>query len=428
MHTYAAVDCDNFYVACERVFDPRLARRPVVVLSNNDGCVISRSQEAKRLGIRMGAPLFQIRALTEAQGVRVFSSNYALYGDMSRRVMETLATFTPEVEVYSIDEAFLGLGGGLERRRGEKLLDYGHAVRERVRRWTGLPSSVGIAPTKTLAKLAVRLAKRSREGSVRHLVGAREIEEALARTPAEEVWGVGRRLARRLQAEGITTALELARADDRLIRRRMRVTGLRVVHELRGVPCLPLELCPPPRRSVTVSRSFGQTVERLEDLCEAVSFFTTRAAEKLRRARLAAGVLMVFVATNRFADGPQHEGSAVVHLPVPTALTAELIGYARRAVEEAFRPGLRYKKAGVMLLELVPESPAQRGLFDRVDRERARRVLEAVDGINRRMGPDTVRFASAGLRSRTQAWRTICERRSPRYTTRWDELLTLSAG
>jgi DNA polymerase V len=212
----------------------------------------------------------------------------------------------------------------------------------------------------------------------------------------------------------------------------MRVTGLRVVHELRGVPCLPLELCPPPRRSVTVSRSFGRTIENLEDLCEAVSFFTTRAAEKLRRGRLAAGVLIVFLATNRFGAEAHYEGSAVVHLPVPTALTAELIGYARRAVEQAFRPGRRYKKAGVMLLELVPESPAQGGLFDRVNRARARRVLETVDAVNRRFGAGTLRFAASGLEYRNQRkqlpnWRTICDRRSPRYTTRWDELLTLSA-
>ncbi|HEX5706655.1 MAG TPA: Y-family DNA polymerase [Pyrinomonadaceae bacterium] len=423
MQAFAVVDCDNFYVACERVFDPRLARRPVVVLSNNDGCVISRSEEAKGLGIRMGAPLFQIRALTEAQGVSVFSSNYALYGDMSRRVMETLASLTPEVEVYSIDEAFLGLG----RRREARLTDYGHEVRERVRRWTGLPVSVGIAPTKTLAKLAVGVAKRSGTESVCHLGGARAIEEVLARTPVEEVWGVGRRLTRMLRGEGIASALDLTRADDGFIRRRMRVTGLRVVQELRGTPCLPLELCPPPRRSVTVSRSFGRAIESPEDLCEAVAYFTARAAEKLRSARLAAGVLLVFLATNRFDSGAQYEGSAVVNLPVPTALTPELIGYARRAAADAFRPGLRYKKAGVMLLELVPETPAQGGLFDRVERERVRRVLAAVDAINRRMGADTVRFASSGLKSRTQAWRALCERRSPRYTTRWDELLRLSA-
>lgn len=421
MQTYAVVDCDNFYVACERVFDPTLARRAVIVLSNNDGCVISRSEEAKAAGVKMGVPLFQIRDLVEWHGVRALSSNYALYGDMSRRVMETLGTFTPEVEIYSIDEAFVGLGA----RPSGKLLDHAHAMRERVKRWTGVPVSIGVAPTKTLAKLAVGLAKKSATGSVYGLTCAAEIKEALARVPVERVWGIGRNLTRLLRVAGVETALDLTRRDDRWVRKNMRVTGLRLVHELRGTPCLSLETCPPPKRSITVSRSFGQAVEELDDLRESVAVFVSRAAEKLRRAGLVAGVMMVFIATNRFAAEGRYEGSAVVRLPVPTALTPELIGYARRAVGEAYRPGRRYRKAGVTLLELAPASPVQAGLFDHVNRERVRRVMDAVDAVNRLMGAGTVRFAASGTR-KNPPWRTLCERRTPRYTTRWDELLTLS--
>ena len=414
---FAVVDCDNFYVECERVFAPALRGRPVVVLSNNDGCVVSRSEEAKALGVGMGVPLFQVRDVVDAHGVAAFSSNYALYGDMSRRVMETLATFTPEVEAYSIDEAFLRL----DPRRAGKVLDHCHALRERVRKWTGVPVSVGVGPTKTLAKAAVRLAKRDAKVSVHCLDGGPRTEEALLGLGVEEVWGIGRRRARVLRAAGIETALGLSRADGRWLRRRLSVVTLRTAYELRGVSCLPLEACPPPKRSVTTSRTFARPVEALAEAQEAVACFAVKAAEKLRRARMAARVLVVFLATSRFEPEAFEEGSAVVTLPVPTDLTPELIAYAKAATARAFREGRRYKKAGVMLLDLVRAKPSQEGLFDARDRERGRRVMRVLDHVNAVMGEGTLRFAAEGTRAR-QAWRTRCEKRSPRYTTCWQEL------
>ncbi|HEV2863430.1 MAG TPA: Y-family DNA polymerase [Pyrinomonadaceae bacterium] len=416
---FALVDCDNFYVSCERVFDPRLLGRPVVVLSNNDGCIISRSDEAKALGIRMGAPLHEERRVVEEHDVSVFSSNYALYGDMSWRVMQTLSDFAPEVEVYSIDEAFLGLDFAGRREARE----WGERVRERLKRWTGLPATVGVGPTKTLAKLAARVARKSaKAGRVVVLSDGRLTEEALSRAAVGEVWGVGPSRARVLKEAGVGTALDLARADERWVRRRLGVVGARIVLELRGTPCLPLGSCPRPRRSVTASRSFGRLVESREELCEAAACFVTRAAERLRRARLATSVLVVFAGTDRFGPDPQHF-AATIHLPVPTDIRSELIAHARRGVEQIHREGFLYKKAGVTLLELVPAAPLQAGLFDDLDRGRARRVAEAVELINSKLGPGAIKYAAALLKPR---WRGRSEQRSPRYTTNWKDLLRIA--
>ncbi|HZI20532.1 MAG TPA: Y-family DNA polymerase [Pyrinomonadaceae bacterium] len=418
---FALVDCNNFYVSCERVFDPRLAGRAVVVVSNNDGCVIARSDEAKALGVRMGVPFFRVRDVAEAGGIEVFSSNYALYGDMSRRVMATLGTCEPAVEVYSIDEAFVALDGRGGCEPGEAAL----TLREKVLRWTGVPTSVGVAPTKTLAKLAARAARREAGGpGVCCLTEAGPLEEALASTAVEDVWGVGPARARALREAGVETALDLSRADERRVRGRLTVAGARIVRELRGESCLPLEACPRPRKSVTVSRSFGREVTALAEMQQAVAFFAEKAAAKLRRDHLAARVLSVFMQTDRFGPEEEYaEGAATVGLPVPTDLVTELVGYASAAAGRAFREGRRYRKAGVMLLDLAPRSPAQAGLFDDRDRERARRVVEAVDRINAAMGAGTVRPARVGFR---HGWQPRAGRRSQRYTTRWDELLNLS--
>jgi DNA polymerase V len=414
----ACVDCNNFYVSCERVFNPKLARAPVVVLSNNDGCVISRSEEAKALGVPMGAPFFSVRSLCEAQGIAVFSSNYALYGDMSRRVMETLERFTPEIDLYSIDEAFLDLS----QLTDDALVETGREMRATVLRWTGVPVSVGVAPTKTLAKLGATIAKRSpKSRGVVNLTNARHAEYALARTPVRDVWNIGRHLAKRLTTAGIDTALQLRDADERALSRRMSVGVGRTIFELRGVSCLPLAVCKPTRKSVVCSRSFGRSVETRAELCESVAFYVSRAAEKLRRDKLAATVLVVFVSTGRFGED-QYSNSAVLSLPVPTNFTPELIRYARRGVGRIYREGLRYKKAGVMLFGLARASNSQGGLFDKVDRGRADRLMQMLDQVNARMGAETLRYAAAGLR---RDWRMLCERRSPCYTTRWDELLIL---
>ncbi|HEV2761697.1 MAG TPA: Y-family DNA polymerase, partial [Pyrinomonadaceae bacterium] len=339
---FALVDCDNFYVSCERVFDATLRGRPVVVLSNNDGCVVSRSEEAKRLGIRMGAPVFQAQDIIRRHGVRVFSSNYALYGDMSARVMCVLGDFTPEVEVYSIDEAFLSV-----EARGASRSDYARLIQSKVYKWTGVPVTVGLGRTKTLAKLASTHAKRVPGGGVLDLTGASELEAALAASPVEDVWGVGRRYAKLLRGRGIGTARELRDADLAWVRRNMTVTGARVVEELRGRSCLPLEVCPPARKSLTVSRSFGRAVETLEELREAVGSFASRAAEKLLKAGLVAGALTVLVATNRFSKEDFYADSATVELAFPTDATAELLAYAYACCARLYRPGLKFKKAGV---------------------------------------------------------------------------------
>ena len=300
---FALVDCNNFYVSCERVFQPCLNGKPVVVLSNNDGCVIARSEEAKALGIPMGLPFFQMRERFTGHTIETYSSNYALYGDMSTRVMTILKQFSPEVEVYSIDEAFLNLAGC---GNGD-LISYGHLIHRSVKQWTGIPISIGIGETKTLAKLANRLAKRSDHvQGVVDLTSSQHQDDILASIPVKDIWGIGRSYSRLLQSNGIRTALELRDADDRWIRQQMGVVGVRIVWELRGISCLPLELSPPPKKSLMVSRSFGRPIATLDEMREAVATYTTRAAEKLRRHRLAAGILSVFLMTNRFKeDEPQ---------------------------------------------------------------------------------------------------------------------------
>ncbi|HEX8160945.1 MAG TPA: Y-family DNA polymerase [Pyrinomonadaceae bacterium] len=415
-HVFACVDCDNFYVSCERVFDARLARRAVVVLSNNDGCVISRSEEAKALGVRMGAPYFRVRALCEREGVAVLSSNYALYGDMSRRVMETLAEFTPGLDLYSIDEAFLDLS----HLDGGELTEAAREIRATVARWTGVPVSVGVARTKTLAKLGATVAKRSQKSrGVVNLLDPRHADHALARASVRDVWNVGPRLARRLAAAGVETAAGLREADARAWRRRTSVSLERVIMELRGVSCIPLAACGAARRSAVCSRSFGHPVESLAELEEAVAYYASRAAEKIRRGGLAAGALVVFLSTSRHGGEPRYSNSAALPLAVPSSYTPELIGCARRGVERIYREGFRYKKAGVMLIDLAPSAPAQGSMLDAVDRVRAERLMRAVDAVNARMGAETLRFASSGY---GRGWKMRRERCSPCYTTRWDEL------
>lgn len=419
---FALVDCNDFYASCERVFDAGLTGKPVVVLSNNDGCVVARSSEAKALGVEMGVPLFQIRHLVESHSIKVYSSNYALYGDMSQRVMGALQSFTPEVEIYSIDEAFMLLGGC---RYGSPpvLRDLGWEIRERVRRDTGVPVTIGIAETKTLAKLANHLAKNSRKAAgVLDLTGSPYRDEALARTPVEEVWGVGQAHSKVLKQKGILTALQLRDVDTQWAREAMTVVGARIVMELRGVNCMPLEVCPPSKKSLTCSRTFGKATPSLTDLREAVSLYTTRVAEKLRRARLATGVVTVFVHTDRFADGPQYHNAGTHTLSYPTDSTQEILRCALDALERIFREGFNYRKAGVMLHSLSPAEQLTLRMFGDGKSEKFRQVMVAVDKLNRRWGKNTVRFAVANPGGR---WRTKFGKRSPGYTTRLDEVLTV---
>ena len=391
----ALVDCNHFYASCERVFNPKLNGQPIVVLSNNDGCVVARSNEAKALGIGMGVPEFQIRPLLRAHHVQVFSSNYTLYGDMSQRVMETLEEFCPDLEVYSIDEAFLSLVG-FER---QNLSNYGREIRRTVKQWTGIPVSVAIAETKTLAKIANRVAKRTPDtGGVFDLLACRDRDALLGRVAVEDVWGIGLNHARLLKPHGITSAQQLAGADDRWIRKRMGIVGLRLVTELRGVSCLDLEQCPASKQSLTCSGAFGTLINTLAEMEEAVSVYTSRVAEKLRREGLAATVLTVCLTTkNEFKEGPQYSNTLTRKLPIVTDSTADLIGSALQSIRAIYRDGYHYKKAGVMLTGLVPANQTQADLFDDQDRRKSQRLMSALDAVNDRWGAGTLHYASSGF-------------------------------
>ena len=413
----ALVDCNNFYASCERVFQPGLRGQPVVVLSNNDGCVIARSNEAKALGVEMGAPWHLHKERFAATGVIVRSSNYTLYGDMSARVMRVLGGFTLDLEIYSIDEAFLGLGG-FEHR-----LDvHARELRARVLQWTGIPVSVGIAPTKTLAKAANRMAKKDlTSGGVALLLTVAAQEAALGRMKMTDLWGVARRMAERLAAAGIATPLQLRDADPRFVRERFSVVMERMVHELRGTPCLAFEDVTPLRKSLMASRSFGRPVTLPGEMAEAVATYTARAAEKMRRQGLATASLSVFVETNRFKPGdPQYCASQGVQLPVATADTGKLTRAALRGLAVIWRTGFSYKKAGVMFLDLVPAATVQGGLFDTPDTSATQRLMAIIDRVNARYGRDTLSFARSG---RQRGWKLRSEHHSPRYTTSWEELL-----
>jgi DNA polymerase V len=415
---YLMVDCNNFYASCERVFNPSLAGRPVVVLSNNDGCVIARSSEAKALGIAMGEPAYKREDFFARNGVHVFSSNYALYGDMSARVMRILAGFAAETEVYSIDECFLLLRG-LDT---PSLLRTAREIRRTVRQWTGIPVCVGLARTKTLAKIANRLAKKDGGDGVRLLEDEDDIDRVLGGLNTGDIWGIGRRSARRLGDCGVHTALDLKGRDDDWVRRHLTVTGLRTVLELRQIPCIALEDAPPPARSLVCSRSFGTRIESLGSLEEAVSAYVQRAGEKLRRKGLVAGAVQVFLETNRFQPGPQYAGSRCRALPAPTADTLALHGPALEILRDIHKPGYRYQKAGVILLDLSPASGRQLSFLEPHGEEKAKRdaLMRVMDRINTVHGRGTLALAASGLGKKE--WHMRQERRSPNYTTSWAEL------
>jgi DNA polymerase V len=413
----ALVDCNNFYASCEAEFQPKLSGLALVVLSNNDGCVVARSPQAKAAGIRMGEPVFKIRQLIEQQNVQVFSSNYSLYGDISQRVMIALSQFTPEIEIYSIDEAFLDLSG-FEHR---DLAQYGQEIRDRVNQWTGISVSLGIAPTKTLAKVANRVAKKSGSG-VCHLTQL-NVDEVLSALDIEDVWGIGRRHAKSLRSHGINTALQLRDADPVWAKQKYSVVMQRTILELRGHPCIPLELAPPSRKSIMVSRSFSRPVTELRELREAIATHLSRAAEKLRHYRLTANVLQIFAHTSRFRDNYYTNG-VTVSLPVATQDTTELLFYAMAGAEAIYRPGHAFAKAGVLLLELQPETLVQGHLFEQRDTERSKLLMQTLDNLNRQFGARTLQYASAGLK---KSWGLRQEMRSNRWTTAWGELLVVRA-
>jgi len=420
---YALIDCNNFYASCERVFDPSLLNRPIAILSNNDGCIIARSDEAKRLDIPMGSPEFKIRPLVKRHNIAIRSSNYALYGDMSQRVMETLQSCTPNLEVYSIDEAFAELSSGYM----DSLEAYGQFIRKRVLKWTGIPVSVGIAPTKTLAKIANETAKKyaSLDG-VLVLDNFNKTEKVLNRVSVEDVWGVGRNYAKTLQKHGIQSALELSRQPDSWIKKTMKVTGLRTVWELRGRPCLTVEQTVEPRKGILSSRSFGQPVRNADDLKEAVTLFASRAAEKLRIQRSVANTITVTLVADKYADhNGEYKFGLSVNLPNATADTSTFASVSKMAVDRLFDESKTYKKAWIMLTGIVPESEIQANLFNPVGySSRQHKLMESLDEVNARFGKQTMTLAGSGVGT-NQTWRMKQEHLSPRYTTRWDELMEI---
>jgi DNA polymerase V len=417
----ALVDCNNFYVSCERVFNPNLEGKPVVVLSNNDGMAVARSAEVKALGIKMAEPWFKIKDIAERHGIIALSSNYTLYGDMSARVMSILSTFSPQQEIYSIDECFLDLGGF----DPQSLMQYGQTIRQTVKRNTGIPVCVGIADTKTLAKLANHCAKKGYAGAegVCDFGQLKDAErgQLFTKIPVGDVWGVGRRHTEKLLKIGINTIEDLRTSSPEYIRQQFSIVLERTVKELNGVPCIELEEAGTARQQIMVSRSFGTKVTGLADLSESIAQYTTTAAEKLRHDGSVASSLSVFIRTDPFrADESQYEKSIVVSLPQATADTTKLIAAALAGLKQIYRHGLLYKKIGVLLMGLHPKSSVQRTLFDdSTAQAKSDSLMQVMDAINRKVGKGSVTTLASGG---NHHWAMRRESKSPSYTSNWDEL------
>lgn len=421
--SYALIDCNNFYASCERAFRPDLRGRPVVVLSNNDGCIIARSNEAKSLGIGMGKPYFKCKAYLDRNGVSVFSSNYALYGDLSARVMRVLKRFCPEVEIYSIDEAFAdltGIPGGPDV--------FARRLRATVEQWTGIPVSIGIGPTKTLAKLANRFAKKHpRCRGVFDLNTSPAPDRVLRWTEIGDVWGIGRRHVKRLHTLGVKSAFDFRGLKRDWVKRKMTVTGLHTLLELRGFPCHDFAAGPVSKKTIVSSRSFGRPVTRLEDMLEAVAQYTTRAAEKLRKQESVASNVLVFLETNKFkTELRQYSNAQSTPLPVATAHPPTLIKTAQAGIERIYQEDFAFKKCGVMLSGLEPANGRWLSLLDMPPDAHGRHapLMQAVDACNVRWGRDTVKFAASGFNGNWKMRREMC---SPKYTTVWEDLLEVRA-
>ncbi|GGG18337.1 Y-family DNA polymerase [Pontibacter amylolyticus] len=417
---FALCDCNNFYASCERVFDPSLNGKPVVVLSNNDGCVIARSNEAKALGIQMGDPFFKIRNLVEHSHVKAFSSNYVLYGDMSDRVMQTLSQFTPHVEVYSIDECFLDLGDFYDI----DLFSYSWEIKKTVTKWTGIPVSLGVAPTKALAKVANKLAKKSAKANgVLVLTDPFHIKKALEATKIEDVWGIGGQYAKFLRNHQIHTALEFTNASENWVRKNMTVVGARLLKELKGESCLELEEVNPPKKGICTSRSFGAKLTTFEDIQEATANYAAKCARKLRGQKSCARLVTVFIQTNRFSENDrQYYNSKTICMPVATNSDIELIHYATLALRAIYKPNYYYKKSGVIVTEIIPDNQIQFDLLDTVDRDKHSKLMNVMDKLTDRFGRSKVQVAAQGT---NKSWILKSDYKSPCYTTRMAELPTV---
>ena len=424
---FALADCNNFYVSCERVFDPSLEGKPVVVLSNNDGCVVARSNEAKALGIPMGAPAFKFRDLFTRNSVRIFSSNYALYSSMSDKVMSILKSSAPRIEIYSIDEAFLDLTS-LSRNRYD-ITEFTRDIRGKVKQWTGIPLSIGTGPTKTLAKIANHVAKKKENlGGILDLdtLTKSQQDRILDNVNVGDVWGIGRKYASFLGKYGIRTALDLKDAPRDWIRKNLTVEGLRTAAELEGLYCIPFSEKKPVRKQLMVSRSFGEKVTSFEELRETLAEFSTRAAEKLREEELSAGNITIYIRTSLYGERPKYHNSCSVDLEEGTFYTPHIIETATALLKKIYRPGYEYKKSGIILSSIEKADRRQIGLFE--DREQVTRrenLMRSVDSINALMGKDFIRPA---VTVNDRKWKMKNSLGSAKYTTSWDELPRVKIG
>ena len=420
LQSIALIDCNSFYASCERIFNPKLLGKPIVVLSNNDGCIITRSAEAKALGSKMGEPYFKAKKIIEKNNVKVFSSNYSLYGDISQRVMEILLGFSPEVEIYSIDEAFLNFKGF----KNHELLTYCKHIRQTIKQWVGIPVSIGVGSTKTLSKIANHLAKKEADyEGICILKGDEKIEEALNRIEIGDVWGIGRRLSKFLRNYEVRTAKQFAFLDRRWIRKNMGVVGEKIQLELCGVSCLDLELLPSSKKSCCVSRSFSRPIEKIEELQESIANYGSRVAEKIREEGLIAQSMSIFVLTNHFnKKEKQYSSSIKLQLDYPTSDSKLIVKRAVEGIKRIYKEGYRYKKAGIILYELHSSSSV-RGLLD-YDKPRTDSLMRSLDEINYRYGSATLRLAAEGIR---RSWHMRREKVSPCYTTSFDQLMIVKS-
>jgi len=414
---FALVDCNNFYASCQRVFEPHLRNQPIVILSNNDGCVIARSNEAKALGVPMGAPAFEYQKLFEEKKIFVYSSNYALYGDMSSRVMNILSTYTPEMEVYSIDEAFL-------KFKGFELFDLealGLDMQRKVTKGTGIPVSVGIAPTKALAKVANKIAKKfpERTKSVYSIDSEEKRIKALKWTKIEDVWGIGRKHAQRLRLKNVFNAYQFTQLSDEWVRKEMAVVGLRLKQELEGRPTLDLEV-PKNKKMIATTRSFEKMYNRIEDISERVSTFTASCSEKLRKQQSHCNMIMVFVQTNYFRkDQPQYSRNIIINTDFPTNSTIDLNYYAQIGLKAIFKEGYQYKKAGVIVMGITPNNETQLSLFSSSN-PKHQPLMSVIDKMNRSYGKNKIKFGTQCL---DRQWKMKQERLSKCYTTKIKEVI-----
>lgn len=427
---FALMDGNNFYVSCERVFNPKLHNKPVIVLSNNDGCAIARSNEAKALGIPMGAPLHTFSHMIKKHDITLLSSNFELYGDMSHRMMNVLQQFSPDVEIYSIDEAFVDLSNVYYRNQ-ENLQSWAQSVYDAILQNVGIPTTIGIAPTKTLAKCANRFAKKNHH-SFHVLDHPEQIKQTLQSTLIEDIWGVGRKLNIQLKCDGIYTAYDLASQDPRWARKKMTIVGERLVRELQGVSCHALETEEKEKKSIQISRTFGTPLTQKDDIAQALSYHATRLGEKLRSKNLATPFLSVYCKTNPFSKNPFQKCMYTVGLPKPTNDTESLIKSSLFALDQMFKEGYVYHKAGLLAFELVSTHQIRQNILSQIQpsnvlvksRNSSNKINSHVDQLNRRFGSDTLFWASSGIQPKHIVKQN---NRTPRYTTRWNELATVRA-